>query len=436
MEVKFEDFLKTNKNIIKNKNIGIAISGGPDSIALSLLLNKFKNKYSYKLIAFTVDHQLRKKSSQEAEDVKNLMEELCIKHITLKWQNSKPSTKILELARIARYNLLAESSNINKINIMMLGHHLDDQIETFIIRLEANSGLNGLACMRDFSKIKTDFGNLNILRPLLSFQKKDLINICKEKKIKWNEDPTNNNIKYKRVRVRKILLNSNLHKDFISVIDIYNKLKFNFDNMLMYIIKKHIIFNETGICQIDQKKFQKLPNLIKEKILIILIKIIGGKKYPRKTSNIKNLINKLSKKEKIYATIGGVYIIKSKNKITLFRQFDSTLKNIPIKSRNIIWDRRFIVKNSSEINNLSIGPLTEKDYLNMIKLKKIIKPKLPFYAIKTIPTIRILDEIISIPHLLYNKDKFWKNNITLTHVENNLFNSCKKLYTEYLGELN
>ena len=428
IEVKFEDFLKTNKNIIKNKNIGIAISGGPDSIALTLLLNKFKNKYSYKLIAFTVDHQLRKESNQEAKNVKNLMEKFSIKHITLEWQNSKPNTKILELARIARYNLLAESSNINKINVMMLGHHLDDQIETFIIRLEANSGLNGLACMSELSKIKTDFGNLNILRPLLPFKKQDLINICKEKQMKWNEDPTNYNLKYKRVRVRKILLNSNLHKDFKPVIDVYNKLKSNFDNILIYIIKNHIIFNKIGICQIDEKKFQKLPNLIKEKILIILIKIIGGKKYPRKTSNIKHLINKLSKKEKIYATLGGVYIVKNKNKITLLRQFDSTVKNIPIKSKKIIWDRRFIVENFSEISNLYIGPLTEKDYLNMIKLKKIIRPKLPFYAIKTIPTVRVLDEIVSIPHLLYNKNKFWKNNIILTHVENNLLDSCKKLY--------
>ena len=75
----------------------------------------------------------------------------------------------------------------------MIGHHINDQIETFIIRLEANSGLDGLACMKNMTTIITDFGKLNIIRPLLTFEKKDLKIVCKANDINWVEDPTNYN---------------------------------------------------------------------------------------------------------------------------------------------------------------------------------------------------------------------------------------------------
>ena len=85
LSINFENFIKNNKNIFIGNNIAIAVSGGADSLALAILANKFKDKYNYKLIAFSVDHQLRKEAAQEVEYVKSLMKGLDIAHHTLVW---------------------------------------------------------------------------------------------------------------------------------------------------------------------------------------------------------------------------------------------------------------------------------------------------------------------------------------------------------------
>ena len=92
-----------------------------------------------------------------------------------------------------------------------------------------------------------------------------------------------------------------------------------------------------------------------------------------------------------------------------------------------LWDRRFIICNNTKYKNITVGPLGEKDYLLMIKLNKITKPSISFNAIKTIPTIRLLEEIVSIPHLLYWKSSFWKKNIEISRVEHILVKQYKNL---------
>lgn len=423
LENKFDNYITNNKNLIANKKIAIGISGGPDSLSLAILLNKYKKKYSLDLLSFTVDHQLRPESKEEAKHVKTLMKKLSIEHETLLWEKPHPKNNILESARIARFNIINQACNKHKADLIMLGHHQNDQIETFVIRLEAKSGLDGLACMKDKTKIITNYGILNIFRPLLKFKKNELIDICESKNIKWVNDPTNFNLNYKRTKARRIIENSSLYKDFYSSIRAYNKLKQNFDKILHNNIKKNILFHDIGMCEVEEEYFKKLPTLFKEKILNLLIKIIGGKIYPRKSSTLKNLIENILSENKKNFTGGGVYFARKKKTIILIRQYDLSIKNIYLNSKNIVWDRRFLIKNYSNNKNITAGPLTEKDYFTMIKSKKIQKPNIPFAAVKTLLTIRMLDEIVSIPHLLYWKDNYWKKNISLTHVENDMVNN-------------
>ena len=423
LEKKFDDYLKNNKNLIINKKIAIGVSGGPDSLSLAILLNKYKKKYSLNIISFTIDHQLRLESKKEAEYVKILMKKISIEHKTLLWEMPHPKRNILELARIARYNIINKACNQYNADLLMLGHHQNDQIETFIMRLEANSGLDGLACMKDKTKIITNYGILNIFRPLLKFQKKELISICESENIKWINDPTNFDLKYKRTKARRIIRNSNIYKDFNSSITLFNKLKKNMDKILYYNVKKNVLFHNIGMCQIEESYFNNLPKLFKEKILNFLIKIIGGKKYPRKKTILNRLIENISCENKKNFTGGGVYFVRKKKILILIRQYEPSIKNILLNSKYSIWDRRFLVTNHGNKKNILIGALTEKDYLKMVKLKKIRKPSIPLSAIKTLPTIRVLDEIVSIPHLLYWKNSYWKKNISLTHVENDILNN-------------
>tara|TARA_B100000686_G_C16595721_1_gene865887 strand:- start:125 stop:1084 length:960 start_codon:yes stop_codon:yes gene_type:complete len=317
---------------------------------------------------------------------------------------------------------------------MFLGHHANDQVETFVIRLEAKSGLEGLVCMREFSRILTESGSLELVRPLLRYEKNTLIEICKINKIKWIEDPSNSDLKYLRSKTRKLLVNGSMFDDFKKAILLFKKLSISINTLLYKYICNDIEFSEVGICKMKLYKFNTLPEHLQIRVLNYLIKIIGGKKYPRRSSVLFNLIKNISNENDKISTIGGAYIKIKNNNIILSRQLDRFIDVKKIIKPFTLWDRRFLVLNNTKRKHITIGPLGEKDYLAMIKLNKIEKPSINLNAIKTIPAIRVLEQIVSVPHLLYWKSDFWKNNIKITHIEQNLFKKYKNIDIFKLGE--
>ena len=430
----FELFINKYKEKFKGENIALAVSGGSDSLALAYLANNYKNKYNYNIIAFTLDHQLRKESAEEAKHVKNIMNKLKIDHHSLIWSEEKPKTKIQETARIARYNILGKACKIHNCKYIFLGHHANDQVETFIIRLSAKSGLEGLGCMKEISRILTNSGELELVRPLLSYKKDNLIKICKINNLKWVEDPSNANLEYLRSKTRKLLVYNDMFDDFNEAIYLFKRLNNNINDFIYNSINNEIEFNELGVCKLKLRKFKKLPTVMQLRLLNYLLKIIGGKKYPRKSKMLNNLLKNIMGKNSKNSTIGGAYIKIGRDNITFSRQLDNTLKTSQLNDISTLWDRRFLVLNKTNKNNLTIGPLGEKDYLSMIKLNKIQKPSINFNAIKTIPAIRVLEQIVSVPHLLYWKSDFWKNNIKITHIEHKLFKKYKNIDIFKLGE--
>ena len=183
--------------------IAVALSGGPDSMALTYMLSETlkKNKLDTQLHALTVNHNLREDSLEEAKEVSQWTKQLHnTTHHILNWEAPKSDTRIMESARKARYNLLADYCNNHSIPYLYVAHHQDDQAETFLFRLSKGSGLDGLACMSE----KTSFAqNLQIIRPLLNSSKMELIDYCKEHNLPFIEDPTNKKADYARPRLRE-----------------------------------------------------------------------------------------------------------------------------------------------------------------------------------------------------------------------------------------
>ena len=434
LTINFEFFINKYKEKFKGKNIGIAVSGGSDSLALAYLANKYHKKYNYNIIAFTLDHKLRIESSEETKYVKNIMKKLKIEHHSLIWSDKKPKTKIQETARIARYNIISEACSKYNCKYIFLGHHANDQVETFIIRLGAKSGLEGLSCMRQFSRILTNSGALELVRPLLYYTKDNLIEICKTNKLKWLEDPSNSDLKYLRSKTRKLLVNNDMFNDFNRAILLFNKLRYNIDALIYKYTCNDLEFNQSGICRLNLKKLYMLPEIFQLRLLSYLIKIIGGKKYPRRKKVLYNLLTNIKNENNKIFTIGGSYIKVSRDNITLSRQSDKSITCSKIDNTNTLWDRRFLVLNKTKRKNLTIGPLGEQDYLSMIKLNKIQKPSINFNAIKTIPAFRVLEQIVSVPHLLYWKSEYWKNNIKIIHIEHKLLEKYKNIDIYKTGE--
>lgn len=181
--------------------IGLAVSGGPDSLALLLLAAEARPLL---VEAATVDHGLRSDSRAEAEMVARVCERLGVPHriLTATW-DKKPATAIQERARMMRYRLLGEWARERGLTALLTAHHVDDQAETFLMRLARGAGVKGLAGMRRLSG--TPGSVFALVRPLLGWRHSELEAVCAAAKVEPAQDPSNEDEQFERVRVRKAL---------------------------------------------------------------------------------------------------------------------------------------------------------------------------------------------------------------------------------------
>ena len=216
-----------------------------------------------------------------------------------------------------RYKLLSEYSTNKKVQFILTGHHSDDQIETFLIRLSRGSGIQGLSSMNKISKFNK---KIKIFRPLLDFKKKDLILIAKKIFGKFIKDPSNKDKKYLRTRIRKlknILEKSGINYDRITqsinnlassrdTLDVYLKDSYN------SLIKKR---NKKIIIKLDD--FNSLNLEMKIRFTQKAIKDLTGSYYTQRTKKIVNLIRNIETNKNNKNSLGKCIILREKGLITL-----------------------------------------------------------------------------------------------------------------------
>ncbi len=181
--------------------VAVAVSGGADSLSLSLLLDEWAKSRDKSIVALSVDHALRPQSAGECQFVNGTLGALGIEHHTLIWEGEKPLNGIQAAARDARYQLMEDWCLENGITDLFVGHHQNDQAETFMMRLVRGSGVDGLSAMQTVSTI----GNLRILRPLLPVPKDALVAYLEERDLSWVEDPSNKDASFDRVKMRNAM---------------------------------------------------------------------------------------------------------------------------------------------------------------------------------------------------------------------------------------
>jgi tRNA(Ile)-lysidine synthase len=153
------------------------------------------------LFAATVDHGLRAQSAEEAAGVAKLCASLGVPHAILTWEGDKPSTRLQERAREARYKLLFAEARRRGAMHVLTAHHADDQAETVLFRMARGSGVAGLAGMARMAS----FEHLALFRPLLDIPKQALVDFCRHRNLQPIEDPSNHDAKFARVRFRKLM---------------------------------------------------------------------------------------------------------------------------------------------------------------------------------------------------------------------------------------
>ncbi len=314
-------YKKFEKNLDLNHNFIVAVSGGPDSLALSFLTKIYSIKKSIKVYYFLVDHKLRNNSSEEASFVKKLLKKLSIKLNILKWNGKKPKNNIQSIARTKRYALLNKQSAKLKINYILLGHHRDDLIENFFIRMLRGSGLKGMLSFDE----KSEFKKKNLIRPLMKFTKQDLVYVSKKVFDTYVEDPSNENENFKRVKIRNLIktlklegLNDDKFNLTIRNLKFANEaIKFSTEKN---ITENSIIFKRKNSIFLN-KEFFNQPEEILFRSLTEIIKIVGGKYYPVRGKKIENTVELIRKNAFFKITLGNCVIRKANNTIIVSKEY-------------------------------------------------------------------------------------------------------------------
>ncbi|CDK28470.1 unnamed protein product [Kuraishia capsulata CBS 1993] len=189
------------------KTVAIALSGGVDSMSLIHLLDKYRHQHGkdMEISTVTVNHNLRQNSEEEAHAVGKIMSRLGVKHeiYNLEWPEGKDNISAMEKqARVKRYMTLQRYCHEGSIGHVMTGHHLDDQLETFLQRLRYGSSVFGLRGMKMLSHMPVAdvfppsfVKPVQVARPLLNITKQSLVEYCREHNHEWFEDPTNSDAK-------------------------------------------------------------------------------------------------------------------------------------------------------------------------------------------------------------------------------------------------
>lgn len=336
-----------NKSISK---ICVGVSGGADSLALLLMIDKWSKINRKTVYCLTLDHQLRDESLEEAQFVGDICKKNTIHHVILTWNHNGldiPHTKLENIAREARYKLITEFCQKHDVDAVLTGHHWNDQLETFEMRKEFNSSDCGLAGM---SQVRSLANNLLLIRPLLHFSKKHLQDFVKQKGISWKEDPMNSQESFLRVGHRNRILSYNREQilDVSQQIISLGKQRNIIEAQAVSFIKQHCELTNYGYASINIDELQKQMIDVQCEVIKRIVWNVGGKKYAPLISPIPLTTNKAIN------TIGKCLIKKKKTRLYVFREN----RQVPVvtvnNERQILWDNRFLIKFNALLKNIVI----------------------------------------------------------------------------------
>lgn len=383
--------------------VAVAVSGGGDSLALTLMLKKWTEARGAGLLALTVDHGLRPESKSEAQKLGGLLAARGIRHKILSWTEVKPKTHVQELARQARYRLLAEACRAENISTLALGHNIGDQAETFWMRLAHGSGLDGLAGMA----AARDVHGIRIIRPVLSFEGGALRDFCRAEGADFCDDPSNMDEKYLRVRLRAF--ESMLAAEGFSpqrLAQTMRKLqeaRAALESMTVVAAEKCLVLHEAGYAVLDKAGWSAYPADIRRRLILQAIAHVAPQEYAPGFPALENL--NIDEEEFSGRTLAGCDIFPGReNEIIFCRELAAAAPRGSLAEGAVIWDNRFFV-DAGAADGFEVGALGERQAAAL--RRKIAEQKsvlalfesLPAKVRYTLLAVYKGENLVAVPHL-------------------------------------
>lgn len=316
--------------------LGVAVSGGGDSLALLNLLNDIYTRSGGVLMAVTVDHGLRAGSDAEAQMVADHCAQLGISHKVLRWQGWDKAGNLQDEARRARYGLMADWAREQELDAIALGHTADDQAETVLMRLARRSGVDGLAAMSPSRKAD----GMVWLRPMLGLGRNDLRTYLTGAGVKWIEDPSNEDTRFDRIKVRgalKALSDVGIDANSLGVVahnmnearealEVFTQ---NAARDCMQLTHGSVVF--------DRNALLALPSEVQRRLWCHALDWINPSPYPPRRAALAQLLRAVEAQQP--TTLGGCVMKCKKREVWMFREFIQVSKHeTPPQG---LWDGRW-----------------------------------------------------------------------------------------------
>ncbi len=380
------------------EGIAVAVSGGADSLALTLLLGEWCRSHEIALTALTVDHGLRPQAADEARQVGIWLRKYDIPHVILTWQGDKPQSNIQDQARMARYELMGGWCQQNKISSLFLAHHQADQAETFLIRLFRGSGIDGLSAMKPqsvFPVFLPGCEDVTLCRPLLNQSRESLEAALRQMDQPWIEDPGNRNESYTRIKVRNLLRDSDIeglnHNRMARTAARMGRVQSLLQSLTDDLIQRAVTILPYGYAVVKLSPLMASHEEIALRCLAQLIRRIGGGKYAPRLRRLEALYDRLRHIDFPGQTLGGCLVSPHRSNmddmaILISREPSAIDDVIDLPGQGtVLWDGRFIIDctewGAGQIKKLEMDEWRAacQDYpgLESLKLQKIIRDSLP-----------------------------------------------------------
>ncbi len=380
----------------------LAVSGGPDSVALMLLAARWcalTGRSFDDLPVATVDHGLRQASAAEAQFVADLAAKIGFAHSTLPWAGVKPKSGLQAASREARYRLLSDLAKARGIPALVTAHTLDDQAETFIMRLARGSGLSGLAAMAPQARMM----DIDLARPLLGESKARLRQFLLASGTPFIDDPSNDNAAFERVRMRRALarlgpLGVTAERIALSAGRL-RRARLAIESMARDAASRSIVVHPSGYAEADLEALIRAPEEILIVTMEMLLRGLGGGARPARLARIEALaagIRSQAMPDRV--TLGGCLIESKRGVLRIFREpgrmGSPRLRLAP--GATALWDGRF----RASVPAIAPGAVDMAPIgSDWRRVADHLQDAVPRVAIETGPAFWLEGELIAAPQL-------------------------------------
>ena len=318
------------------RRLGVAVSGGGDSLALLVLLHEWSRSGGPALAAATVDHGLRRESAAEAAFVARFCLERGIAHDILRWDGWDGRGNLPDRARRARYALLARWAHGRGIAQVAVGHTSCDQAETFLMRLARGSGIDGLSAMDPRRRI----GGVAFVRPALECSRAELRAVLRERGLDWIEDPTNEDGAFERVRARRAMGElaalgldaATLSSVARNLADARDALRWN-----AFAAARGLVSMQSGDLIMDRAGLRDLPSETARRLMREALKWVGGGFYPPRGRSLGLLLDAV--REGRRSSLQGCVVAPEGARVRVFREA-AAVRELRVPAAEV-WDGRW-----------------------------------------------------------------------------------------------